>query len=184
MNYQSYVSSADVNYTGMITTPQYGLPIGTGAMGSLVWNNNSSSLNFQINRVYVFGYNSAATGVDGNNDYGYGIAYLNVNLGVTPFSSTTSQHLSLYDGKLEIAGTGVTVDIIGDTSSDVFALKINDTMSSPQPITIDLAMLQNPFVTNGTHVATTATSDSNGQIRLQETYTQPAASGFTQDNLY
>jgi hypothetical protein len=139
MDYKSYVSTGDVDYTGIITKSQYGMPIGTGKMGSLVWNNNANSLNFQINRVDVYGYNSAGTGsLNGNNDYGYGCGFVNLNLGGSPLTSSTKQHLSLYDGRLAIQCNGVNADIIGDTNSDVFAVKLNDTRSSPSPISIDL----------------------------------------------
>ena len=112
MNYQQLVSSGDVHHTGIITTSRHGMPMGTGSMGSLVWSNNDHSLNFQINRVDVFGWNSAATGsLDGHNDNGYGCGFLIVDLGGNPLTSSTSQHLSLYDGKLVIQGNGVNVDI-------------------------------------------------------------------------
>ncbi|MBN2862516.1 MAG: hypothetical protein JXN62_05100, partial [Bacteroidales bacterium] len=185
MNYQSLVSSGDVHHTGIITTSRDGMPIGTGSMGSLVWSNNDHSLNFQINRVDVFGWNSAAAGsLDGHNDYGYGCGFVNVDLGGNPLTSSTSQHLSLYDGKLVIRGTGVNVDIIGDTNSDVFALKIDDTRSYPSSINIDLVMLQDPDEIIGTHKATTRTSNSGGQIRLKQTFGQPAATGYTQFDHY
>jgi hypothetical protein len=141
-------------------------------MGSLVWNNNEHSLNFQINRVDVFGWNSAATGsLDGHNDNGYGCGFLTVDLGGNPLTSSTSQHLSLYDGKLVIQGNGVNVELIGDTNSDVFALEINDNRSYPSSINIDLVMLQDPDEVIGTHTATTKTSDIGGQIRLKQTLT-------------
>lgn len=184
MDYKSYVSAGDVNYTGVITTSQHGMPIGNGRMGSLVWNNNASSLNFQINRVDVFGFNSACTGVDGNSDYGYGCGFVNVNFGGSPLTSSTKQLLSLYDGKLAIQGSGVSTDIVSDMNSDVFALKINDTRSAPSPISIDLVMLQNPDTKKGNQTATIRTSDSGGQIRLKQTFTQPAATGYTQFNHY
>ncbi len=185
MNYQSLVSSADVHHTGIITTSHNGMPMGTGSMGSLVWSNNDHSLNFQINRVDVFGWNSAATGsLDGHNDYGYGCGFLIVDLGGNPLTSSTSQHLSLYDGKLVIQGNGVNVDIIGDTNSDVFALKINDTRSYPSSINIDLVMLQDPDEVIGTHTATTKTSNSGGQIRLKQIFEQPSATGYTQFDHY
>ena len=185
MNYQSLVSSGDVNHTGIITTSRYGMPIGTGSMGSLVWNNDDRTLNFQINRVDVFGWNSSATGsLNGHNDYGYGCGFVNVDLGGNPLTSSTSQHLSLYDGKLAIQGNGVNVDIIGDTNSDVFALKINDTRPVPTSINIDLVMLQEPDEVIGTHTATTRTSDSGGQIILKQIFGQPAATGYTQFDHY
>ena len=137
--------------------------MGTGSMGSLVWSNNDHSLNFQINRVDVFGWNSAATGsLDGHNDNGYGCGFLIVDMGGNPLTSSTSQQLSLYDGKLAIQGNGVNVELIGDTNSDVFALKINDTRSNPSPINIDLVMLQDPDEVIGTHAATTRTNNSGG----------------------
>jgi hypothetical protein len=185
MNYQSLASSGDVKHTGIITTSRHGMPMGTGSMGSLVWSNNDHSLNFQINRVDVFGWNSAATGsLDGHNDYGYGCGFVNVDLGGNPLTSSTSQHLSLYDGRLAIQSNGVNVDIIGDTNSDVFALKIDDNRSSPSSISIDLVMLQDPDEVIGTHTATTRTSNSGGQIRLKQIFGQPAATGYTQFDHY
>ena len=185
MNYQSLISSGDVHHTGIITTSRHGMPMGTGSMGSLVWNNNDHSLNFQINRADVFGWNSAATGsLDGHNDYGYGCGFANVDLGGNPLTSSTSQHLSLYDGKLAIQGNGVNVDIISDMNSDVFALKIDDTRSYPSSINIDLVMLQDPDEVIGTHTATTRTSNSGGQIRLKQIFEQPAATGYIQFDHY
>ena len=185
INYQSLVSSGDVHYTGIITTSRHGMPIGTGSMGSLVWSNNDHTLNLQINRVDVFGWNSAATGsLDGHNDYGYGCGFINVDLGGNPLTSSTNQYLSLYDGKLAIQANGVNMDIIGDTKSDIFALKINDTRSNPSSINIDLVMLQDPDEVIGSHVATTRTSNIGGQIRLQQTFKQPAATGYTQFDHY
>ena len=61
IDYMNVVSSADIAYTGLISKPHYGMPIGTGEMGSLVWNNGTSALKFQINRSDVFGCNSAMT---------------------------------------------------------------------------------------------------------------------------
>jgi hypothetical protein len=185
LDYQSLVSSGDVHQTGIITTSRHGMPIGTGSMGSLVWSNNDHSLNFQINRVDVFGWNSAATGsLDGHNDYGYGCGFVNVDLGDNPLATSTNQHLTLYDGKLAIQGNGVNVDIIGDMNSDVFALKIDDTRSSPSSISIDLVMLQDPDEVIGTHMATTRTSNSDGQIRLKQIFEQPAATGYKQFDHY
>ena len=186
MNYRSFVSSGDVYHTGIITTSREGMPIGTGRMGSLVWSNNDHSLNFQINRVDVFGWNSAATGhLNGHNDNGYGCGFVNVDLGGNPLTSSTSQHLSLYNGQLAIQGDGVIVDIIGDTNSDVFALKIDDARPSPAPIAIDLVMLQDTnVVVMGTHTATTRTGNTGGQISLKQTFEQPAATGYTQFDHY
>jgi hypothetical protein len=185
MNYLSLVSSGDVHHKGIITTSRQGMPVGTGTMGSLVWSNNDHSINFQINRVDVFGWNSSATGsLNGHNDYGYGCGFVNVDLGGNPLTSSTSQHLSLYDGKLAIQGNGVNVDIIGDTNSDIFALKIDDTRSDPASLNIDLVMLQDPDEVTGTHISATRTSNSGGQIRLMQIFEQPAKTGYKQFDHY
>ena len=187
IDYQSIVSVADIKHTGQITTSYFGLPIGTGTMNSLVWNEGGNMLKFQINRVDVFGYNSASTypeGKSGHSDYGYGCGFVNVNLGGNPLTDSTTQHLSMYDGKLAIQGEDVSVDVIPDTNSDVFALKINDNRSAPSPITIDLVMLQDPNVTIGNHTAVLKTTDSDGQIRLKQTFEQPAATGYTEFDHY
>lgn len=187
VDYKALVSAADINHTGQITTSYFVLPIGTGTMNSLVWNAGGSTLKFQINRVDVFGYNSASTfpeGKSGHSDYGYGCAFVNVNLGGNPLTSSTTQHLSIYDGKLAIQGDRVSVDIIAHTESDVFALKIDDSRDSPSSIAIDLVMLQDPDVTIGTHTAALRTSDSDRQIRLKQTFKQPAATGYTEFDHY
>lgn len=185
MDYQSRVSSGDVHHTGIITISRYGMPIGTGSMGSLVWSNNDHSINFQINRVDVFGWNSAGTGsLDGHNDNGYGCGSLVVDLGGNPLTTSTSQHLSLYDGKLVIQGNGVNIDIIGDTHSDVFALKINDNRTNPSSINIDLVMLQDTIEVIGTHKTSTKTSNNGGQIGLKQIFEQPSATRYTKFNHY
>jgi hypothetical protein len=187
VDYKALVSVADINHTGQISTSYFGLPIGTGTMNSLVWNDAGNTLKFQINRVDVFGYNSASTYPEGksvHSDYGYGCGFVNVNLGGNPITSSTTQHLSMYDGKLAIQGDGVSVDIIADTKSDVFALKIDDSRPSPSAITIDLVMLQDPDVTIGTHTAVLRTSDSDGQISLKQTFEQPAATGYPEFDHY
>jgi hypothetical protein len=185
LNYPSLVSSGDIHHAGIITTSIHGMPIGTGSMGSLVWSNNDHSLNFQINRVDVFGWNSAATGsLDGHNDNGYGCGFVNVDFGGNPLTPSTSQHLSLYDGKLAIKSNEVKIEIIGDMNSDVFALKIDDSRSNPSSINIDLVMLQDPDELIGTHKTTTKTSNNGGQIRLKQTFEQPAATGYTQFDHY
>jgi len=62
-DYQKLVSAADIDFTGLTPKPYHGMPIGTGEMGSLVWNSGRSALKFQINRTDVFGCNSAITAV-------------------------------------------------------------------------------------------------------------------------
>lgn len=181
---RSFVSMADIHHSGTIDVPSHGLPIGNGIMGSLVWNANASTLKLQLNRVDVFGYNSAGTDVKDHEDYGYGCGFVSIDLGGTPFERGTSQHLNLYEGKLTIHGEGVCIDIIADMDADIFAVRITDTRKIPSIAAIDLTMLQAPDVTVGTHSATLRTSDCNGRIRLKQVFQQPAATGFSQFDHY
>ena len=150
---RNLVSAADIHFTGPISKAYFGMPIGTGAMDSLVWNNGSNGLKFQVNRSNVFGYNSAMTGVSGDafddgdvtklsSDFGCGCAFVTVDVGGNPFNAATTQHLSLYDGELTVAGEGVTAEILAGVDADAFVVKIKDSRSAPQAIRVDLTMLQ------------------------------------------
>ncbi|MEI6537014.1 MAG: hypothetical protein WCN98_16850, partial [Verrucomicrobiaceae bacterium] len=157
-DYQKLVSTADIDFTGPTPKAYHGMPIGTGEMGSLVWNSGSSALKFQINRTDVFGCNSAITAVSGDvpndedvtkvvSDFGNGCGYVTVDFGGTPFGPATKHHLSLYDGKLAIAGEGVSAEIIAGVDADAFIMRIKDGRSASQDIRVDLTLLQKSGVT-------------------------------------
>ena len=142
---QKLVSAADIDFTGGLPKSYHGMPVGTGEMGSLVWNSGSSALKFQINRTDVFGCNSAVTAISGDvpndedvtkvvSDFGNGCGFVTVDFGGTPFGPTTKHHLSLYDGKLAIAGEGVSAEIIAGVDADAFIMRIKDSRSAPQDI--------------------------------------------------
>jgi len=157
-DYQKLVSAADIDFTGLTPKPYHGMPIGTGEMGSLVWNSGRSALKFQINRTDVFGCNSAVTAISGDvpndedvtkvvSDFGYGCGFVTVDFGGTPFGPATQHHLSLYDGKLAITGEGVSAEIIAGVDADAFIVKIKDSRTIPQDIRVDLTLLQKAGVT-------------------------------------
>ena len=157
-DYQKLVSTADLDFTGLTPKAYHGMPIGTGEMGSLVWNSGSSALKLQINRTDVFGCNNAVTAVNGDvpndedvtkvvSDFGYGCGFVTVDFGGTPFGPATKHHLSLYDGKLAIAGEGVSAEIIAGVEADAFIMRIKDSRSVPQDIRVDLTLLQKAGVT-------------------------------------
>ncbi len=65
VDYESLVSKANLKFNEVLPKHQYGLPIGNGRMGSLVWISNKlnqSKLKLQINRVDVFGSMTAKFG--------------------------------------------------------------------------------------------------------------------------
>ena len=219
-DYQKLVSAADVDFTGLTPKSYHGMPIGTGEMGSLVWNSGSSALKFQINRTDVFGCNNAVTAVNGDvpndedvtkvvSDFGYGCGFVTVDVGGAPFSATTKHHLSLYDGKLTIAGNGVNAEIIAGVDADAFVVKIKDTRSAPQEIRVDLTLLQKagvnlrpPYIANEViqlgetaesllakgaikpHYSTLANGSAGTQIWLTQKFEQEAATEFRELDHY
>ena len=219
-DYQKLVTAADIHYTGPISKAHFGMPIGTGAMDSLAWNKGGSALGFQINRADVFGYNSAMTGVSGNafddgdvsklsSDFGCGCAFVTVDVGGDPFNATTTHHLSLYDGKLTVAGEGVTAEIMAAVDADAFVVKIKDARAAPQAIRVDLTMLQKaginkrpPFISQDLaklgetaesllargavkqHYSTLANGSQGTQIWLTQRYDQEAATEFREFDHY
>ena len=95
IDYRNVVSAADIYYTGLTPKPYHGMPIGTGEMGSLVWNSGTCALKCKINRTDVFGCNSAVTAVSGDipndedvtkvvSDFGYGCGFVTLDVGGNP----------------------------------------------------------------------------------------------------
>jgi len=58
-NLRSHIARADLNYEKPAARSEEGMPVGNGSMGTLVWT-TPSSLKFQVNRVDIFGNNSAS----------------------------------------------------------------------------------------------------------------------------
>src|SRR4051812_1873477 len=58
VDYPRLIGRADLHYSNEVDRSESGMPIGNGRMGTLVWT-TPSALHFQINRVDVFGNNSA-----------------------------------------------------------------------------------------------------------------------------
>lgn len=121
------IALSDLHYAEPASRSEEGIPLGNGRMGSLVWS-TPSQLRFQINRVDVYSSNSASNSFnEAHNDYCGGCAFLDLRFDGRPFApGKVTQHLSIYDGALTIAGDGVTVEIVPDRTRDVFAVAIRD----------------------------------------------------------
>ena len=224
VDFPKLVSAADIVFTGVTTKSYHGMPIGTGEMGSLVWNSGGSALKFQINRTDVFGCNCAVTAVSGDvpndedvtkvvSDFGYGCGFVTVDFGGTPFGPATKHHLSIYDGKMDIAGEGVSAEIIAGVDADAFIMRIKDTRDSPQDIRVDLTLLQKagvnkrpPTITQDAakvlteqgetvesllakgaikqHFSTLANGSEGSQIWLTQKFEQEAATEFRELDHY
>ena len=73
------ISAADLDYQKPASRSEEGMPVGNGRMGSLVWT-SPTSLKFQINRVDVFGNNSASNNFfERNTDYCSGTGFVDID---------------------------------------------------------------------------------------------------------
>lgn len=137
------IALSDLRYAEPASRSEEGIPIGNGRMGSLVWT-TPSQLRFQINRVDVYSSNSDSNSFsEAHNDYCGGCAFLDIRFDGRPFATgKVTQHLSVHDGMLTIAGDGVTVEIVPDRTRDVFAIAIHDRRSRARAPTAVLRALR------------------------------------------
>ena len=125
---RALIGRADLHYDKPVARSEEGMPIGNGQMGTLVWT-TPTQLRFQINRVDVYANNSATVSfVERHNDYCGGGGFLDLEFeagGGDPFpDSGFAQHLSVYDGSLQIGGQGVTARIAAWPKGDVIAIDV------------------------------------------------------------
>ncbi len=145
VDYRTLVSRADLTYDQPASRSEEGMPVGNGRMGSLVWT-SPTALKFQINRVDVFGNNSATNSFPARHtDYGSGCGYVDVDLGGGDdvfAGSAFEQKLSVYDALMTVRGPEVTARVLAWPERDVMAVQIDDERDHPDPITINLRMLR------------------------------------------
>lgn len=177
IDYQKLVSHADLNYTQPVTRSEAGQPVGNGTMGSLVWT-VPSQVKLQVNRVDVFGNNSASNNFfERNTDYCGGIGYVDFDFGEDVFVTPEfRQHLSCYDGLATVQGKSVNVDLLAWNEQDVMAARVHDHRTTPGPVFINLRMLRMPVAKTGNHTATSKISVRGDYIVLNQE--------FREDNYY
>ena len=125
---RSIVSRADLVYAVPVGTSAEAIPIGNGRMGALVWT-TPTTLKFQISRV---------------SDYMGGAVLVDLDLsgaGADVFTADgrTTQHLSVYEGLLDVKAAGITVRLLAWHQRDVIAIEVDDRRPVPEPIQINLA---------------------------------------------
>src|SRR3954453_15536187 len=145
VDFRVLISRADLAYEKPVERSEEGMPVGNGRMGSLVWT-TPQQLRFQINRADVYANNSASTSFfERHNDYCGGCAYLDLDFGAAglPFpDSGFPQHLSVYDGALNIDGNDVSAQIFGWPARDVIAISLTDRRAAAPPVSATLRMLR------------------------------------------
>src|SRR5262245_61373279 len=146
LNYRKLLERADLIYDRPAPRSEEGIPIGNGRMGSLVWT-VPEALQFQINRVDVYGNDSYTTSFfERHSDYAGGCGFVDIefgDLGEEIFPATGfSQRLFVYEGLLELKGKGVTAHVLAWPAKDVMAVEINDRRKTPEPVRVNLRMLR------------------------------------------
>jgi len=142
VDYRALISRADLRWDKPVERSEEGMPIGNGRMGTLVWT-TPDRLRFEINRVDVYANNSYTNSFyERHNDYCGGCGFVDIAFDAAsgaPFpESGFNQHLSIYDGTLQIEGRGVTARIAAWPATDVIAVEIE----SARPASAALRMLR------------------------------------------
>lgn len=153
VNYEDLVSRASLTYSKPVNRSEEGMPIGNGRMGSLVWT-TPSAIRFQLNRVDVFGNNSASNNFyERHTDYCGGVGFVELDfLREESFTAKKfRQHLSCYDGIIEVEGENVNAQVLAWNEQDVMAVKVRNRPANI--VQINLRSLRAPVSRHGNHHA-------------------------------
>ena len=114
---KSFVSKADLNYTGIDRIPEAGMPIGNGRMGSLIWF-DPDEMHMQWNRSDVFANDATTQSFrEESSDYSAGTGIIDLSLGTgenSVFTPGIKQYLSVYDGTYCMKADQVMIEIFMD----------------------------------------------------------------------
>jgi hypothetical protein len=130
VDYAGYLSKHDVVYNKANTNPLYGLPVGNGRVGALVWSANGG-LTMQV------------SGVDASQQtaFGAGNVSFTTSPGLDAGSTTFQQRLSMFDGTLATKyDANRTVTILGAPSSEVIGIHVADARTGVTSATLDLSL--------------------------------------------
>ncbi len=120
VDYRKLISASDLIYDKPVPRSEEGIPIGNGRMGTLVWT-TPTQVRMQINRVDVYANNCATNSFfERHNDYCGGCGYVDIDFGTEV--ADLRQHLSVYDGVLEMQGQNIAARVYAHPSQDVIAM--------------------------------------------------------------
>jgi hypothetical protein len=171
VNYAALVARADLHYDTPVERSEAGQPIGNGRMGSLVWT-NLSGIQLQVNRVDVFGNNSASNNFyERNTDYCGGTGQVHIDFGEAVFTTPDfKQHLSCYDGTVTLQGNKVQAQVWTWHEKDVMVVQVTDQRTFHQPVQIDLSMLRLPVTKRGNHSAVSSLQQVGNYMVLKQEF--------------
>ncbi len=174
VHYAEYVPKHDLVYNKPNTNPLYGMTVGNGHVGAMVWSENG--LTMQVANVDASQQNAFAAGL--------------VNLSTTPAldagSTAFQQRLALYDGSLLTQyEKDRTVTIMGDANAEVLGIHVEDARTNVSAISFDIGLWDVSALSNSGNVPdlntwkTVATyADANG-AGISRGQTDPNKFGYT-----
>jgi alpha-L-fucosidase 2 len=129
VDHAAYLSKHDIVYNRANTNPLFGLTVGNGRMGAMVWSANG--LTMQVGAVDASQQSAFSSGL--------------VNLNTTPAidANTTrfQQILSLHDGTLTTTyDADRTVTIMGSPNSEVMGIHVEDARPGVSAIAVQLSL--------------------------------------------
>jgi len=129
VDYATYMPKEDIVFNKPNTNPLYGLTVGNGHVGAMVWSQNG--LTMQV------------SGVDTSQQTAFsaGLANLATTPGMDTGYTKFQQRLSLYDGTLTTTyDSDRTVTIFGQPNSEVIGIHVDDTRSGVSGVSFDLSL--------------------------------------------
>jgi alpha-L-fucosidase 2 len=137
VDYAGYLAKHDIVYNRPNTNPAYGLTVGNGRTGAMVWNNNG--LTMQV----------SGADLSEQSAYAAGLVNLYTNPGMDSSYSSYQQRLSLYDGTLTTKyDSNRTVTIMGSPNSEVMGIHVDDSRSNVSSVALDLSLWDPSTVSN------------------------------------
>ncbi len=173
VHYAEYLPKHDLVYNKPNTNPLYGLTVGNGHMGAMVWSDNGITM--QVSNVDAS--EQAA--------YSAGLVNLYTTPGMDSGFTTYQQRLALYDGTLVTQyDKDRTVTIMGSPNSEVMGIHVEDSRTNVTAVSLDLSLWDlstlsswdvpdlNTWKTVSTYADATGAGISRGQ-------TEPNKFGYT-----
>ncbi|MFG2040323.1 carbohydrate-binding protein [Dactylosporangium sp. NPDC048998] len=162
VDYAGYLSKHDVVYNSPQTNPLYGLTVGNGKTGAMVWNANG--LTMQVSNVDLSEQSA----------YAAGLVNLNTSPGLDTGYTSYQQRLSLYDGTLTTKyDNNRTVTVLGVPGSEVMGIHVDDSRTGLGTTTLNLSMWDPNSVTNSGDVPNLTT------WKTVNTFNDASVAGFS-----
>ena len=193
IDYESYVSRADLYYDKPVENSWDGLPIGNGRMGTIVWT-GPRTLNFQINRVDVFATGSATTAPDwrmdspeyyGINEYCGGCGAVHIDMGgdIAP-DGVLVQHLSFYDATATLDSSSVSAQVFASARNDAIVLRLQRKKATSDPVRLTLKLLRAPEVKKRGHTARSRFVNDAGYNGIEQIFEECCDTGINENDHY